>query len=197
MNQHTYRTAVALMAVLAGLAATPLAALAGDDCGYDVAPTCRNASCRGDCHNCRRHRHEHHGHHKCRVCDPPHGVVLPSAPALYFGASTLSVVPAGFASHWPAPPPPMGAPRNLCDADLQNLFKLWQLQQSQGAAAQPNGAQGAAPAAQGADGSVDERLAKIEQEVAELRARVQEHTSALADIIASDPELSKKYQVQP
>jgi len=128
--------------------------------------------------------------------------VLPSAPALYFGASTLSVVPAGFNTQAFGAPPP----GNISDAELLRLLKLLQSQQQgattcsggagQGAAAPNLGAAAPVPP-MGAPQSVEARLARVEADVRQLQSRVQEHTQALAEIISRDPALLKKFQVAP
>jgi hypothetical protein len=72
-----------------------------------------------------------------------------------------------------------------------------------GTGALGSAAQGMSPPAAGAQGApapgsnVDARLARMQAEIDELRVRVQEHTTAIAEVIARDPELRKKYQVNP
>jgi len=166
-----------------------------------------SADCQGDFHQtssscrCERHCCRHH----CCACEPPHGVVLPSAPALFFGASTLSVVPAGLSTQ------NMGTNRNLSESDLALLLKLMQAQQPQGAST----CSGSAPSGIGAAGqqgagaatprvgsglSIEARLAQAEADIRTLQEHIRQHTDAIAEIViaSKDPELMKKVlQVSP
>jgi hypothetical protein len=150
---------------------------------------------------------------------PPQGPVLPSAPAVYFGASTLSVVPNGFNAQAFAAPP-----RNLNEADLQALQRLLQNLGSPPYGTAPTGtppscnsptgsappaagcsAMGVAPGAGAPTGygqsqapvAQDQRSALVQAELDRLRERIQEHTKTLAEIISRDPALMKKFLVDP
>jgi hypothetical protein len=126
-------------------------------------------------------------------------VILPSAPALYFGASTLSVIPAGF--HQPPPWPPAqgyGANRQMTDSELLMLLKLLQSQPAQGATPPGSGCEKSAYGATGVSGAtIEARLSLVESQVKGLQEAVDEHTTRLADVYAKDPELMKKLQVDP
>ena len=134
---------------------------------------------------------------------------MPSAPALFFGASTLSVMPAGINAQ------AFGTNRSLTDNDLQQLLRLLQPQQqgfsppscsgTPGAAAPiPSGAPAppAAPGVMGAFGtpaplSLEARLLKAERDVRELRAHVDQHADTLARIIHTDTKLQKLFEADP
>lgn len=205
MNSRPFQTAWLLAIAISLIAATGERAIRAEDCQGNAAVP---SSCGHTCHRCTtccRHK----CHHKCCCCEPPHGVVLPSAPALYFGASTLSVVPAGFHQP-PAFPQGYGANRPPSDCELLALLKLLQAQQAQGISPQGAGCErsalggAASPGAQGlgsqgigAAGTIESRLAEVESQIQDLRSRVDEHTTALAEIYARDPALQKKLRVEP
>jgi hypothetical protein len=178
-----------------GLALSAGMSRAADTCAWGAASSACGAP--AYCHHCGLHRR-----HCCCALVPPQGVVLPSAPALFFGASTLSVVPAGFNTQAFGAAPPV-APN---EAELLRLLKLLQSQPlgagagtcSSGGAPLGVAAPGApAPLPAGGGLTVEARLAQVEADVRQLQAHVQEHTRALAEIIRKDPELLKKFQVVP
>jgi hypothetical protein len=85
---------------------------------------------------------------------------------------------------------------------LLALLKLLQAQQAQAASPQGTGCDrsafgGTNAQGFGTGGTIESRLAQAESQIQELRARVEEHTTALAEIYARDPELQKKLRVEP
>jgi hypothetical protein len=189
--------------VLGALLPANRPAAMASDCGCGGPPACGQPPAAGQCcHGCARQH--------CKRCcaAPPQGVVLPSAPAMYFGASTFSVVPAGLATQGLAAAAPG---RNLTESELLMLLRSLQSQgvapqgaatcsQSQGTGAAPRAMPGqgagtaAPPPASGA--SVDQRLAQVEAEVRDLRRTVDVHTNLLTELV-KDPALQQRLRVQP